>query len=131
MSIVALCLILIHLICNFYQLQCVSICLPFSIGCEGVHGPDYITSDNVQRFKECNIVDGSIIIVEATFTDSDKALNFSDLDVLQDVREVTGFVWINSMEVQNLRFLRNLSVIRGKYFASIHIYLNFYLPVSS
>ncbi|XP_037903590.1 epidermal growth factor receptor isoform X2 [Hermetia illucens] len=97
-------------------------------------------SGNIDDFKGCTIIDGSIRILDQTFAGYQEVYrNFSfgpryvkmhpdRLEVFSTVKEVTGFIDIQGEhpDFKNLSYFRNLEVIHGRqlmenYFASFSV----------
>ncbi|XP_063411698.1 epidermal growth factor receptor-like [Mytilus trossulus] len=97
--------------------QCDGSC---SRACKGQSGGEYITASNINQFKNCTIVNGNLKIVENSFAGDAQyktpGVTIDDLQVLQNIKEVTGYIMIQSNDTnfRNLSFLSNLEVIHGR-----------------
>ncbi|XP_061715477.1 epidermal growth factor receptor isoform X1 [Cydia pomonella] len=99
-----------------------------------------IHSGNINSFKDCTIIDGSIEILEMTFTGFSQVnpdysfgarypkMNPDQLEVFSTVREVTGYLNVQAHHPNftSLSYFRNLEVIGGRQvvenlFASLYI----------
>ncbi|XP_013383048.1 epidermal growth factor receptor isoform X1 [Lingula anatina] len=92
---------------------------PCPKSCNGT-GDTYITSQNINSFNGCTIIEGNLKILSPTI-DGDMFNNIppmspSQLEALSQVREVTHYVLIqsNSPNLTSLAFLRNLEIIHGR-----------------
>lgn len=88
--------------------------------CLGVDEDDWIHANNIELYEGCTKLVGNLRILTPTF-DGDPwreipPLEASALEALKDVRVVTGYVVIQSMDkgLTSLGFLRNLEIIEGK-----------------
>lgn len=103
-------------------------------------GTGTVHSGNIDSFKGCTIIEGSLEILDQSFDGFQQVFtNFSfgsrfikmhpdRLDVFSTLREVTGFINIQGLHpaFTNLSYFRNLEVIGGRqlmdtYFASLYI----------
>lgn len=100
---------------------------------------DKVHSGNIDSFKDCTIIEGSITILDQsfkgyqhiysnfTFGPRYQELHPDRLEVFSTLKEVTGFVNIQGdhEDFTNLSYFRNLEVIGGRtltdYFASLYI----------
>ncbi|XP_021342563.1 epidermal growth factor receptor-like isoform X1 [Mizuhopecten yessoensis] len=100
--------------------ECIPCDGPCAKQCKGLNKTEFLTSVNIKRLSNCTLIEGNLKIVETTFN-GDEYRNISGLDpedlyVFNTVREITGFVIIQSNHsgFKNLSFLSNLEVIRGR-----------------
>ncbi|XP_022241465.1 epidermal growth factor receptor-like isoform X2 [Limulus polyphemus] len=104
--------------------ECVACDGPCPKSCTGV---DVLHSGNIEKFRDCTIIEGSITILESTFgsyTDFEEtssgvtypAMHPSQLDVFSTLKHVTGFLNIQASNphFKNLSCFRNLEVIGGR-----------------
>ncbi|XP_057319876.1 epidermal growth factor receptor isoform X1 [Microplitis mediator] len=116
--------------------ECVPCDGPCPKTCSGVNT---VHSGNIEKFKDCTVIDGSITIVDHTFTGYQDILsNYSfgprwppmhpnKLEVFHTLKEITGFLNIqgNHKDFTNLTYFRNLEIIGGRqlteYFASLYV----------
>ncbi|KAG8192328.1 hypothetical protein JTE90_002148 [Oedothorax gibbosus] len=116
--------------------ECVPCDGPCPKNCEGV---EVLHADNIDSFKGCTIIEGSITILDTSFNGfQDVYPNFtfglphgkmhpSKLEVFSTLKQVTGFISIQAShaDFKNLSFFRNLEVIGGRqlteYFAALYI----------
>ncbi|XP_075230071.1 epidermal growth factor receptor isoform X2 [Lycorma delicatula] len=116
--------------------ECVPCDGPCPKTCEGVA---IVHSGNIDQFKECTIIEGSLSILDQSFKGFQQVFhNFSfgeryqkmhpdRLEIFSTLKEVTGYVNIQGYhdEFANLSYFRNLEVIGGRtlteYFASLYI----------
>ncbi|XP_050360922.1 epidermal growth factor receptor isoform X1 [Nymphalis io] len=116
-------------------------CIPCNVTCpKTCRAEKPIHSGNIDSFKDCTIIDGSIEILEMTFTGFQQInpdYSFGDrypkmepnaLEVFNTVREVTGYLNVQAHHPNftNLSYFRNLEVIGGRQvvenlFASLYI----------
>lgn len=115
-------------------------CVPCSGPCpKTCPGKSFIHAGNIDSFKGCTIISGSLTIMDHSFdgyqdiypnfTLADKypRMHPSKLEVFSTLKEVTGYINIQAThpEFTNLSFLRNLEVIGGRvlteYFSSLYI----------
>ena len=88
--------------------------------CDGHSNGKYITAKNIQDFENCTIINGNLRIFEASFQGDTQykipGITVEDLQIFKSVREVTGYITIQSNETnfRNLSFLSNLEVIHGR-----------------
>ncbi|XP_012269849.2 epidermal growth factor receptor isoform X2 [Athalia rosae] len=116
--------------------ECVPCDGPCPKTCRGV---DKVHSGNIDSFKDCTIIEGSITILDQsfmgyqhiytnfTFGPRYQELHPDRLEVFSTLKEVTGYVNIQGYhkDFTNLSYFRNLEVIGGRtltdYFASLYI----------
>lgn len=116
--------------------ECVPCDGPCPKNCEGA---DVVHSENIERFRGCTIIEGSLTILDTsfqgyqevysnfTFGPHYKPMSPDRLEVFSTLREVTGFINIQAShpEFRNLSYFRNLEVIGGRqlteYFAALYI----------
>ncbi|XP_015515202.1 epidermal growth factor receptor isoform X1 [Neodiprion pinetum] len=117
--------------------ECVPCDGPCPKTCQGV---DRVHSGNIDSFKDCTIIEGSITILDQSFMGYQHIYqNFTfgprylelhpdKLEVFSTLKEVTGYVNIQGYHKQftNLSYFRNLEVIGGRsltetFFASLYI----------
>ncbi|CAG9558821.1 unnamed protein product [Danaus chrysippus] len=116
-------------------------CIPCNVTCpKTCRAEKPIHSGNIDSFKDCTIIDGSIEILEMTFTGFQHVnadYSFGDrypkmepdaLEVFSTVREVTGYLNVQAHHPNftSLSYFRNLEVIGGRQvvenlFASLYI----------
>ncbi|KAH9642374.1 hypothetical protein HF086_004906 [Spodoptera exigua] len=116
-------------------------CIPCNVTCpKTCHAEKPIHSGNIDSFKDCTIIDGSIEILEMTFTGFQHInpdYSFGEhyakmephkLEVFSTVREVTGYLNVQAHHPNftSLSYFRNLEVIGGRQvvenlFASLYI----------
>ncbi|CAH2104036.1 unnamed protein product [Euphydryas editha] len=116
-------------------------CIPCNVTCPKTCPAEKpIHSGNINSFKDCTIIDGSIEILEMTFTgfqqinpdysfgDRYDKMDPSALEVFSTVREVTGYLNVQAYHPNftSLSYFRNLEVIGGRQvvenlFASLYI----------
>ncbi|XP_020278883.1 epidermal growth factor receptor isoform X2 [Pseudomyrmex gracilis] len=89
---------------------------------------DIIHSGNIDSFKDCTVIDGSIVILEQSFNGFQNIYaNFSfgkryekmhpdKLEVFKSLKEITGFLNIQAYhkDFRNLSYFRNLELIKGR-----------------
>ncbi|XP_063411494.1 epidermal growth factor receptor-like [Mytilus trossulus] len=99
--------------------MCVECDGPCPKTCVGLSGTDYITADNINQFEQCTVITGNLRILEASFQgdvhNNIPGITVGDLQVFKNLKEVTGFVQIqsNDPEMKTVSFLSNLEVIHG------------------
>ncbi|XP_013179259.1 PREDICTED: epidermal growth factor receptor isoform X2 [Papilio xuthus] len=116
-------------------------CIPCNVTCpKTCRAEKPIHSGNIDSFKDCTIIDGSIEILEMTFTgfqhinpdysfgDRYPKMEPDSLEVFSTVREVTGYLNVQAHHPNftSLSYFRNLEVIGGRQvvenlFASLYI----------
>ncbi|XP_011298700.1 epidermal growth factor receptor isoform X1 [Fopius arisanus] len=115
-------------------------CVPCDGPCpKTCQGGDQVHSGNIDSFKDCTIIEGSITILDQTFkgfvnfyanfTTGEKyaPMHPDRLEVFSTLKEITGFLNIQGdhANFKNLSYFRNLEVIGGRtlteYFASLYI----------
>lgn len=116
-------------------------CIPCNVTCpKTCHAEKPIHSGNIDSFKDCTIIDGSIEILEMTFTGFQHVnpdysfgerypmMDPEKLEVFSTVREVTGYLNVQAHHPNftSLAYFRNLEVIGGRQvvenlFASLYI----------
>ncbi|XP_042865529.1 epidermal growth factor receptor-like isoform X2 [Penaeus japonicus] len=115
-------------------------CVPCNGPCpKTCFSEQYIHAGNIDSFKGCTIIQGSMTILDHSFDGFQEVYdNFtfgqrypkmkpSKLEVFSTLKEVTGHINIQAShpEFTNLSFLRNLEVIGGRdlteYFSSLYI----------
>lgn len=81
-----------------------------------------VDSNNIEKFKDCNIIEGSIEIQDVTF---EKHTNYKNetiqpfhpdrLEVFSSLREITGLLKVEAIHESftSLSYFRNLEVIGG------------------
>jgi hypothetical protein len=81
---------------------------------------DYINSNNIDKLRNCTIIQGGLAIRTQTFA-GDRDRNISQLrpkeliNILKSITEINGFLKISfSGYFSNLSFLSSLKVIRGR-----------------
>ncbi|KAI1292179.1 Epidermal growth factor receptor [Halotydeus destructor] len=116
--------------------ECVPCDGPCPKNCQGV---DVLNSDNIDSFRGCTIVEGSITILDTSFggyqdfhPNQTLAKKFGPmhpdrLEVFNTLKEVTGYVNIQASheDFKNLSYFRNLEKIGGRqhteYYAALYI----------
>lgn len=116
--------------------ECVSCDGPCPKTCEG---NVIIHSGNIDKFKDCTIIEGHISILDQTFKGYQQVftnysfgaryakMDPSRLEVFSTLREITGYINIQAVHENftSLSYFRNLEVIGGRalteYFASLYI----------
>ncbi|KFM81599.1 Epidermal growth factor receptor, partial [Stegodyphus mimosarum] len=116
--------------------ECVPCDGPCPKNCQGV---DVVHANNIDSFKGCTIIEGSITILDTSFDGYQEVYqNFtfgpkyprmhpSRLEAFSSLKEVTGYVSIQALhpEFKNLSCFRNLEIIGGRqlteYFAALYI----------
>ncbi|KAI5640359.1 protein tyrosine kinase domain-containing protein [Phthorimaea operculella] len=116
-------------------------CIPCNVTCpKTCRAEKPIHSGNIESFRDCTIIDGSIEILEMTFTGFQQInadYSFGErygpmapdaLEVFSTVREVTGYLNVQAHHPNftSLSYFRNLEVIGGRQvvenlFASLYI----------
>ncbi|XP_013189331.1 epidermal growth factor receptor isoform X2 [Amyelois transitella] len=116
-------------------------CKPCNVTCpKTCRAEKPIHSGNIESFRDCTIIDGSIEILEMTFTGFQHVnpdYSFGErypkmdpdmLEVFSTVREVTGYLNVQALHPNftSLSYFRNLEVIGGRQvvenlFASLYI----------
>ena len=116
-------------------------CVPCNGACpKTCPGQGIVHSGNIDSFRGCTVIEGSLEILEQTFNGYQHVYaNFSfgprfirlspeRLEVFSSLKEVTGYINIQAdhPEFTNLSYFRNLEVIGGRqlmenYFASLYI----------
>ncbi|XP_077988175.1 epidermal growth factor receptor-like [Glandiceps talaboti] len=101
--------------CHTCDGECPHVCRGFSN-----EDDEYVNELNIKSFQNCTIIDGSIIILEATF-DGDLFMGVTgirpaDLEVFNTVVEITGHLTVlhDGPGMEDLSYFRNLEVIRGR-----------------
>ncbi|KAG6443142.1 hypothetical protein O3G_MSEX002709 [Manduca sexta] len=104
-------------------------CIPCNVTCpKTCRAENPIHSGNIESFKDCTIIDGSIEILEMTFTGFqhvNRDYSFGEhyasmepdaLEVFSTVREVTGYLNVQAHHPNftSLSYFRNLEVIGGR-----------------
>lgn len=103
-------------------------------------GEDAIHSDNIDNFKDCTVIEGSVSILDQTFkgfhhfsenySTANKILPMHPdrLEIFSTLKEITGYLNIQGYHdaFTNLSYFRNLEMIGGRelypnYFASVYI----------
>ena len=116
--------------------ECVPCDGPCPKTCQGV---DKVHSGNIDSFKDCTIIEGSITILDQSFQGFQHIYaNFSfgpryepmhpeKLEIFSTLKEITGYLNIqgDNENFTTLSYFRNLEVIGGRalteYFASLYI----------
>lgn len=116
--------------------ECVPCDGPCPKNCQGV---DVVHSGNIDSFKDCTIIEGSLTILDTSFTgfqDFKQDLTFgpkfaplhpSKLQVFSTLKQITGYLSIQAShpDFTNLSYFRNLQEIGGRqsteYFSAIYI----------
>nr|KAG5713347.1 hypothetical protein BaRGS_024895 [Batillaria attramentaria] len=88
--------------------------------CKGTEGSDFLNAANLNNFTDCTTIDGNLRILKHSFLVDQhfeiEALSPKNLTVLEHVREITGFLLIQSdhENFTDLSFLKSLEVIHGR-----------------
>ena len=116
--------------------ECVPCDGPCPKNCQGV---DVVHSGNIDSFKDCTIIEGSLTILDTTFNgfqDFLPNLTFgskfdkmhpSRLEVFSTLKQITGYLSIQASHADftNLSYFRNLEEIGGRqlteYFSALYI----------
>lgn len=116
--------------------ECVPCDGPCPKTCKGV---DKVHSGNIDSFKDCTIIEGSLTILDQsfegfqhiytnfTFGSRYEPMHPERLEVFSTLKEITGYLNIQGdhEDFRNLSCFRNLEVIGGRtlteYFASLYI----------
>ena len=116
--------------------ECVPCDGPCPKTCKGV---EKVHSGNIDTFKDCTIIEGSITILDQsfegfqhvypnyTFGKRYEKMHPDKLEVFRTLKEITGYLNIQGdhKDFKNLSYFRNLEVIGGRtlteYFASLYI----------
>ncbi|RLU25658.1 hypothetical protein DMN91_001815 [Ooceraea biroi] len=116
--------------------ECVPCDGPCPKTCKGV---EKVHSGNIDTFKDCTIIEGSITILDQsfegfqhvypnyTFGKRYEKMHPDKLEVFRTLKEITGYLNIQGdhPDFKNLSYFRNLEVIGGRtlteYFASLYI----------
>ncbi|XP_013119135.1 epidermal growth factor receptor isoform X2 [Stomoxys calcitrans] len=116
-------------------------CIPCNGPCpKTCPGPTVLHSGNIDSYKGCTVIEGSIRVLDQTFSGyQDVYTNYSlgtryiamhpdRMEVFSTVKEITGYLDIEGAHpaFKNLSYFRNLEVIHGRqlmesYFASLSI----------
>ncbi|KFB41066.1 AGAP008819-PA-like protein [Anopheles sinensis] len=116
-------------------------CVPCNGACpKTCPGEGVVHSDNIGKYKDCTIIEGSLEILDQTFAGYQQVFaNFSfgpryikihpdRLEVFSTVKEITGYINIQGdhPDFTNLSYFRNLEVVGGRqlkenFFASVYI----------
>ncbi|XP_077514213.1 epidermal growth factor receptor isoform X4 [Amblyomma americanum] len=118
------------------QGECVPCDGPCPKNCQGV---SVVNSINIEAFRGCTIIEGSLTILDSTFNGFQEVyadfsfgprydkMDPSKLEVFSTLKEVTGYVNIQAshQNFTSLSYFRNLEVIGGRtlteYFAALYI----------
>ncbi|KAH7966620.1 hypothetical protein HPB49_018110 [Dermacentor silvarum] len=118
------------------QGECVPCDGPCPKNCQGV---SVVNSINIEDFRGCTIIEGSLTILDSTFNGFQEVyadfsfgprydkMDPSKLEVFSTLKEVTGYVNIQASHPNftSLSYFRNLEVIGGRtlteYFAALYI----------
>ncbi|KAK7793678.1 hypothetical protein R5R35_013157 [Gryllus longicercus] len=116
--------------------ECVQCDGPCPKKCEGESS---VHSGNIEKFKNCTIIEGSISILDTsfkgfqqiytnyTFGERYEPMHPDRLEVFSTLKEITGYLHIDGshQDFRNLSYFRNLETIGGRqltdYFASLYI----------
>ncbi|KAM7285491.1 epidermal growth factor receptor isoform X2 [Ixodes scapularis] len=116
--------------------ECVPCDGPCPKNCQGVN---IVNSINIELFRGCTIIEGSLTILDSTFNGFQEVyadfsfgpryeeMDPSKLEVFSTLKEVTGYVNIQASHPNftSLSYFRNLEVIGGRtlteYFAALYI----------
>lgn len=107
---------------NMYDVNgtCVYCDGPCPKTCPGNDKGKYVTSENIKSFENCTIINGNLRILEASFAGDAQfkipGLTVEDLQILKSVKEITGYIIIQSNDTnfRNLSFLSSLEIIHGR-----------------
>jgi L1 cell adhesion molecule len=116
--------------------ECVPCDGPCPKNCQGV---DVVHASNIDSFKECTIIEGSLTILDTSFEGFQEVYsNFSfgprhppmhpdQMEVFSTLKQVTGYISIQAThpDFTNLSYFRNLEEIGGRqlteYFSALYI----------
>ena len=116
--------------------ECVPCDGPCPKNCQGV---DVVHASNIDSFKECTIIEGSLTILDTSFEGYQEVYNNftfgprhppmhpDKLEVFSTLKQVTGYVSIQAThrDFTNLSYFRNLEEIGGRqlteYFGALYI----------
>ncbi|XP_068219900.1 epidermal growth factor receptor isoform X3 [Palaemon carinicauda] len=115
-------------------------CIPCNGPCpKYCKGGQYIHAGNIDKFKGCTVIDGSLTILDHsfdgfqevypnfTFGEKHPKMHPSKLEVFNSLKEITGHINIQASHpgFTHLSFLKNLEIIGGRdlteYFSSLYI----------
>ncbi|XP_013793374.2 epidermal growth factor receptor-like [Limulus polyphemus] len=106
--------------------ECVPCDGPCPKTCKGVS--NFVHAGNIDSFRGCTVIEGSLTILDSTFTGFQeifpnntlgplyREMHPKQLDIFNTLREVTEYISIQAKhpDFKNLAFLRHLEVIRGR-----------------
>ncbi len=104
---------------NTYELDTGNECQPCPAQacprfCELKDG-DYLSYKNLEAVRDCEILNGNLIIVEALGQVPSELLDEAELrGALWRLRVITGFLQVQSQRFENLGFLKSLETIRAR-----------------
>ncbi|XP_053385686.1 receptor tyrosine-protein kinase erbB-4-like [Mercenaria mercenaria] len=88
--------------------------------CAGLSASEYLHSENIEGFRDCEIIEGNLKILKVSFYgdphSGTEVIKPNDLQILKDVKEIIGFLSIQETpsEVKDLSFLSGLETIHGR-----------------
>ncbi|XP_052813667.1 epidermal growth factor receptor-like isoform X2 [Mya arenaria] len=94
--------------------------------CPGLDDSSFLNSKNIEDFRGCTIVDGSLSILGVSFLRDvhlgTVPLKLEDLNVLKDVRTINGYLSIQELpnEAESISFLSGLEIINGRFLTSTY-----------
>ncbi|XP_045177592.2 epidermal growth factor receptor-like isoform X3 [Mercenaria mercenaria] len=97
---------------------------PCPKNCPGVSESGFLHSKNLEEFRGCTVVEGNLKILKVSFEgdphEGTEGIKVEDLQVLSDIKEITGFVSIQEAPptVKDLSFLSGLETIYGRYLST-------------
>lgn len=104
-------------------------CVPCDGACpKRCPGNSLVHSGNIESFRNCTVIDGSIRIIENTFkgynefypnktmSEVSPPMHPDQLEVFSNVKEITGYLDIQAVhkDFRNLSYFRNLEIIHGR-----------------
>ncbi|BFZ21756.1 hypothetical protein BsWGS_24794 [Bradybaena similaris] len=96
---------------------------PCPKSCPGMDSPNFLNKNNIKDFDGCTSINGNLIILINSFLRDEhyniEPLHPHNLTVLKNVKEITGYLYIqsNHSEFTDLSFLSSLEVIHGRTYA--------------
>ncbi|WAR10031.1 EGFR-like protein [Mya arenaria] len=93
--------------------------------CPGLDDSSFLNSKNIEDFRGCTIVDGSLSILGVSFLRDvhlgTVPLKLEDLNVLKDVRTINGYLSIQELpnEAESISFLSGLEIINGRFLTGL------------
>lgn len=116
-------------------------CVPCEGACpKNCVGVDIVNADNIDSFKECTVVEGSLSILDSTFNGYQdfnsqnssfggrhQSMHPDRLSVFKTLKEITGFLNVQGShkDFVNLSYFSNLEIIGGRqthdFYSSLYI----------